>query len=162
MSGMFIKLVWPIWAVGIYKMFTNLFGTISFWFSGKFIKKYGHNKSLIVSNCFSCFFESIGFILKSFVSPILIAISSLTFGIKITTLSDIKQSLYSNKQRATMGSIDSLIKSLLFSIIAILFGLIADIMGIVIAFLIIQVIRLVITYIYSIILKNKFNEVNYE
>lgn len=154
MSAIFIKLVWPTWSIGIYKFLTNIFGAVGFWFSGKVIKKMSHKKALISSNLISCVLNLIGFVFKGVLSPIFISLSSLMFGINITANGDIKQSYFSGKYRATLGSIDSLIKTLFFSIFAVIFGLIADKIGVGYSFITIQSILVIITFIYPIVLKD--------
>ena len=155
MSATFINLLWPVWAIGIYKMLTNVFGTISFWFSGKIIDRFKHRKSLVGVNIFSAVLNLTAFTIKSVISPVLISFCSLGFGVYVTTVSDIKQSYFSSKYRATMGSIDSLIRSILFGIMAIVFGFIAEKIGIIYSFIIIQFAVLGVTFVYARILKEK-------
>ena len=60
------------------------------------------------------------------VSPALLTASSLTFGVGSVALGSLLQKEFSQKQRATMGSINSLLGNILFGVSSVLVGVLAD------------------------------------
>ena len=66
---------------------------------------------------------------------------------------DIEQKLYESKYRASMGSIKSFTKSILFAVFAILLGMIADKLGIIQAFVLLQIFRVIPLFLYNKIFK---------
>lgn len=67
--------------------------------------------------------------------------------------SDISQSLYKDEYRSSMGSLKSLVGSVLYSIFAILVGLLADWNGAIFALFIAQFLKFIVVGIYGEILK---------
>ena len=62
----------------------------------------------------------------SIFSPLLLAATSFSYGINNVAKEALFQKEFTDKQRATMGSLNSLFGSLFFAIFAYSFGLIAD------------------------------------
>lgn len=122
----FIQIIWPIWALGIYKTLTNIGATLSFYFSGKFIKKYSELKILIFSNIYSFFANLISLMFPSIFSPITISSTSLFFGLSTISEEGLLQKEFNQAKRATMSSLNSLLSSLIFSIFSPILGFLAD------------------------------------
>ena len=92
--------------------------------------------------------------MKNSFSPI-IMISNSFFSTEVIQM-DIEHELYDNNYRATMSSIKSLVKNIIFAIIAILLGALADAIGIIKAFVIFQLLKIISILIYI----NLFKEIN--
>lgn len=125
----FINTLWPLWAVGISYTLSNLSGALSFYFSGKVIDKYGPKRILnfeIVSNRVVNF---IALLFPTMASPILMSSTSITYGIGSVATNSLLQKEFSQKQRATMSSLNSLIGSIVFGVFSVLLGWQADLFG---------------------------------
>lgn len=116
------------------------------------IKKVGMHKLSTISNLYSIFSNCIGVIIKNVLSPFIIVTNSIfsTDVIQIT----IEQQLYDSRYRASMGSMKSLIKNVLFSILALILGKLADVVGIVSAIISLQLLKFIPIIIYNNIIKN--------
>lgn len=151
----FVNTLWPIWAVGFARVLPNIGATISFWFSGKVIKKYGAIKLLFISNIYGKVVNIISLIMANIFSPILMSTSSLFYGITEVGNSVLMQNEFSDQQRATLGSLTSFVGSLTFGFFAIFLGYLADKFGPANALLISTVISLPTIWINWHLLKNE-------
>lgn len=125
----FIATIWPIWAIGIAQVLPNIGATISFRFSGWMIKKFTAIKILIFDSIFSKIISLISIIISNVFSPILMSITSLLYGVTEIAKNKLLQNEFTNQQRATMGSLNSLFGSLFFGFFAVILGLLADKFG---------------------------------
>lgn len=124
--GTFISSLWPIWALGITNMFSNLGAAASFYFSGKIIDKIGFKKSLYLDTIYCRIANLIALVFPGIYSPALMSTTSITYGFSSVSESTLLQNEFTSGQRATLGSLNSFFGSILFGIIAILLGLLAD------------------------------------
>ncbi|MBL7159016.1 MFS transporter [Candidatus Microgenomates bacterium] len=128
-TSAFVNTLWPLWAIGIAKALSNIGAAISFYFSGKLIKKYKEFKILIFGNIYSRIINIISLAFPTVLSPALMSTTSLFFGVSSTAKGNLFQKEFTQKQRATMGSLNSLGGSLAFAIISFSLGLLADKIG---------------------------------
>jgi len=138
----FYKLLWPIWAIGIAKTISNIGAFISYRYSGKIIKKFKPAKLLLASNIYSRAINIISVAYPTVFSPLLMTTTSFWYGSARIAKSTLLQKEFTDKQRATMGSLDSLLGSMFYGIIAIILGLIADKLTPISAMLIAQIVLL--------------------
>jgi hypothetical protein len=127
--SVFIKTLWPVWALGIPQFLSNIGAAFSFHFSGRIIKKFTAIKILIFDSIFSKIVDLICLIMSNIFSPALMSITSLLYGVSITSEQNLLQKEFTTKERATMGSLNSLFRSILFSIFAVILGILADKFG---------------------------------
>ncbi|MDQ3099461.1 MAG: MFS transporter [bacterium] len=125
-SSAFVALLWPVWAVGVARMFSNLGAAIGMRMSGGITQKLGFFKSLIVATACSRIAGLVAVLFPSVLSPLLISSTSFAYGINSIAKETLFQKEFTDKQRATMGSLNSLGGSLFFAVFAFLFGVIAD------------------------------------
>jgi len=144
----FINMVWPLWAVGIAGALSNIGAALSFYFSGKIIKKFKELKILIFRSIFGPLINIISLIFATVLSPVLMSSTSLLFGVASTAKENLLQKEFTPAQRATMGSLNSLLGSIAFAIVSLALGLFADKLGPIKALLIIQICMVVIVGIY--------------
>lgn len=119
---------------------------------GKIIARTGENRWYSISNLYSILSNCFGVIIQNHISP-LIMVTNSVFSTEVIQM-NIEQQLYDSKYRASMGSIKSLVKNILFSILALLLGKLADIIGIIYAIIILQLLKFIPIIIYNNILKN--------
>ncbi|MBU1084924.1 MAG: MFS transporter [Candidatus Beckwithbacteria bacterium] len=127
-SSAFIQTLWPIWAIGVSKALTNIGAAISFYFSGKLIKKYGEYKLWVVGKIYSLVTSTVALIFPTVASPLIMATSSVFFGTSTVASSTLKQFEYTQEQRSTMDSLNSLFGSIAFAIVSFCLGLVADLL----------------------------------
>ncbi len=144
----FIALLWPIWALGIARSLAHLFAFIGFYFSGKIIKKFKPLKILFGQQILE---KIIGLIFIGFpniLSPFMLSLNSLFFGIGTVANKTLLHKEFTDRQRATMDSLNSFAGSLFFALFAFTIGLIADNIGPTNALLICVVLSISVLLIY--------------
>lgn len=147
-TSAFINTLWPLWAVGISKALSNIGAAISFYFSGKLIKKYKEFKILIFGNIYSRVINIVSLIFPTVLSPALMSTTSLFYGVTSTAIGNLFQKEFTQEQRATMGSFNSLFGSIAFAIISFSLGLLADKIGPVKALLLAQSSMFIVLWLY--------------
>ena len=128
-SPVFINTLWPIWAVGIMKSGTNFLNSFGRLLSGQLIEKFGALKNLAGSFIISRIVLIISYAFPTVLSPVIIAFASVPFGVQSVAQQSLLQKEFSDHQRATMASLDSLLGALLFTIASFLVGFVADLAG---------------------------------
>lgn len=145
----FIATLWPTWALGISRALDNLFGFLGYHFAGAVTKRFGTLKTLLGQQIVGrlIIFGSVG--LPSFASPVFLNINSFFFGVGDTANGDLLHKEFTDKQRATMGSLNSLAGSLVYAILAIAVGLVADKLGPATTILILALLSISVIVIYA-------------
>jgi len=146
-SAAFINSVWPLWAVGFAKMISYGTASISYWFSGAFIKKFGEYNILIIASIYKRVAYFIACLFPGWFSPILMSSSSIFHGITSVCTNTLEQKEYTHEQRATMGSINSFLGNIFYGICAPLIGILADRYGSASALIVVQFALLSVLYI---------------
>ena len=142
----FYKMVWPMWAVGIPGILANIGAFLGSWFSGKVLKKWENEKVIIFSNVFCIISNWVSLLMNNILSPFIMITNSI-FPTDVAK-SDISQSLYKDEYRSSMGSLKSLVASILYAIFAILVGAIADWKGAIFALFIAQLLKFIVVGLY--------------
>lgn len=151
----FYNTVWPLWAIGIAKAISFVVATFSFHFSGRIIRKYSSLKVLITQSLYG---RSIGIIAAAFptaLSPLLMSSTSLFYGVASVAKSSLLQKEFQDKQRSTMGSLNSFAGNILYGIVAFLLGFAADVLSPAKGLLIIQILLIPVLFIYWRLAKHK-------
>jgi len=138
----FIQTLWPIWAIGFGQMFSYLGAAFSFWYSGKILKKINAFTLQLISNIYNRLINIIATLFPTVVSPILMFSTSLNYGVSRVAESTLMQKEYSEEQRATIDSMNSLLESLFYAVFAIFIDFVGDKLGPGKSFLIAQLIYL--------------------
>lgn len=144
----FFQSLWPLWAIGAAKTISNFGAAISFHFSGRAIKKWGEYPLLIFSKLVCRVMYCIALIFPSVVSPVLISSNSLFFGVSVVADNTLLQRQFTDRQRATMGSLVSLGTSIAFALFSLTLGYLADCTSPLIALLISQVFMFLPIFLY--------------
>jgi MFS family permease len=142
-SPVFVASLWPLWAIGVARMLANIGAAIGFGISGVLIKKFTSVKILMFEQVSSKFLSLAAFIFPTALSPVLLSSTSLMYGPSTVAQRSLLQKEFSDKQRATMGSINSLGKSLFYAMALLGLGLVADIKGPRIALILGQIIGII-------------------
>lgn len=138
-NATFIASLWPIWAIGVQKFLANMGAFVSFLTAGKLIKKYGEYPVMFWSRVYGRVTSVIAYAFPTLLSPLILASHSLLYGSITVADSTLQQKEFSNKQRATMGSVISFGHSLGTAVMTLLIGYLGDVYGPVKALLIMQI-----------------------
>lgn len=148
LESAFVNTLWPIWGVGVFGTLQHIFGALGFYLSGKIINRFGSLRILFLENIINRILSLIAFIFPNPISPILISSTSFPWGIGSVAQNSLLQKEFTGKQRATMGSLSSLIGSIVFGIFSVLFGYLGDKIGVRNSLLIAMIILIFPLYIY--------------
>ncbi len=131
--------VWPTWAIGVARAIQEGGVIPGFYFAGKIIDRLGLFKVVSISWITSVLGNILAGLAKSVFSPIFIMLSLPLYGASDTATQKILQKEFTDRQRATIASLNSLGNSVTFSIALYLTGLIANSYGPFVALLATQV-----------------------
>lgn len=145
----FFNTLVPLWAVGAAKTMSSLGGTFSFYFAGKIINKIKPIRLFIVGNLFARVTNFTSLVFPSVLSPFIMSLNSLFFGATTVAREQLLQKEFTENQRATMGSLNSLMSSIFFAIFSFGIGFFADKFGGVNALIAINIIQLGVLYLYK-------------
>lgn len=118
--------VWPTWAIGIARAIQEGGVIPSFYFAGKIIDKLGIVKVLAISWITSTLGNILAALSHSVLSPLFVMISLPLYGAADTANQQVLQKEFTEKQRATIASLNSLGNSISFSIVLYICGIIAN------------------------------------
>jgi MFS family permease len=153
-SSAFTATVWPVWAIGISRMLPSFGASLSFYFSGKIIRKFTAIKILLFDSIVGKIVSFISYGIPSIFSPFLLSSTSLLYGVGSVAEKTLMQHEFSDHQRATMSSLISLGGSVGFAIMSVILGGLADLMGPAKALIVLTAISLPIIYLYWRLFKN--------
>jgi predicted MFS family arabinose efflux permease len=122
----FFGALWPIWAIGIARSLSGFGAAISFHFSGRIIKKYSHLKILLFGFIYSRIINIVFTLFPSLFSPVGMSSTSLNYGVTTVAENSLMQKEFTDKQRATMESLNSLGGNLFYAVFAFVLGFVAD------------------------------------
>jgi len=128
-SSAFIGSIWPIWAIGFSKMISFGGAAVSYWFSGKAIKKFGAYNILLCAQIYDKIVDFIAFIHPTVVSPILMGSTSIFHGVTSVAKNALMQKEFTDAQRATLGSLNSFFGNIFYALFSPLLGMFADAYG---------------------------------
>lgn len=122
----FVAGFWPVWAIGVGSSLANIGAAVSYYFSGRVIDRFKPFHVLNFEILSNRVINVTALLFPTIVSPALMMASSLTFGVCWVALGSLLQKEFSQKQRATMGSINSLFGNIVFGACSVLVGILAD------------------------------------
>ncbi len=125
----FISLLWPTWAIGIASTLSNIGAAVGFGWSGKIINKFKAINILLFEQIYNMIVNLVAFIFPTALSPAILSSTSILFGPTTVAQNSLKQKEFSDKQRATMGSLNSLAKNIFYGMCLVSLGWVADNVG---------------------------------
>jgi MFS family permease len=144
----FYNTVVPVWAVGVIISQNFMLSAIGFRASGKIIKRFKALNLIIFDGIYGRIVRIIALAYPTILSPFLMTYSGILFGPVTVATHSLMHKEFSDQQRATMSSLNSLLGSFLFSICALCVGITADKLGTAKTLLILQFITLPILWLY--------------
>ena len=146
--SVFLASLWPLWAIGLMGTLTHFIAGVSYYFSNQIIKLIGAEKVLLIRSIYGKLSGIIAYGFPSLYSPLILITPSVIYGAGQVAKNTLLQSEFTDYQRATMSSLNSLMSSLGFAIMSIVIGGIADILTPARALLTFQIISLPIILVY--------------
>lgn len=153
----FVEQLWPIWAIGIISVLSNIGAGWSYYYSGILIKKYGMKFVIVAGKIYSRVMMVIAYGFPTVISPILITTPSLFYGVGWTARVKLFQKEFTDSQRATMDSIRSFAYNIGFGVLSLVIGFSADLIGVNKTFLISQVFLVIPIVLYLKFFKDRKN-----
>lgn len=141
-----VNSVWPTWALGLFRAFQELSVMPGYFFANKIIDRFGAANVVIWQSISSWAGNIISIILRSGLSPFFIAFSLLFYGPADTGREKLIQKEFTDSQRATSASINSLGSSLYMALVAYIAGVVATLQGPFMGFLTTQIFFLPVIY----------------
>lgn len=144
----FFASIWPAWAIGILNTLVQFGASASYYFGHILIKKFGHSKLLLIRSIMGKIGSLIAFGIPSIFSPLITIIPSFVYGAGQVSKNTLMQREFTNEQRATMSSLNSLLSSVGFALTSVLVGLFADYTTPQVALLTLAIISVPIVFVY--------------
>ena len=141
LSPVFVAGLWPLWALGLWRTFGHGVSFVGFRVSGWVVGRLGAARTLLFGELFDNVVNFVALVKPTMVSPLLLG--SPAYGMSTIAQQTLLQREFTDRERATMGSLGSLLGSVLYALVAVGAGLVADRWGIVPALLVIQAVVLV-------------------
>ena len=128
-SPAFLATLWPPWAIALARVISHLFATIGYRISGKLIRKFSELRVLMWGNSANFIVGTAIIAYPTIATPLIGSMTSVIHGTSSVAQSSLMQKEFSDQQRATMGSLNSLAGSLFFGIASVMLGFWADKVG---------------------------------
>ncbi|WP_214325995.1 MFS transporter [Nonomuraea sediminis] len=141
LSPVFVAVLWPLWALGLWRTFGHGVAFVGFRVSGWVIGRVGAARTLLFGELFDNVANFVALVMPTVFSPVLLG--SPAYGMSTIAQQTLLQREFTDRERATMGSLASLLGSVLYALVALGAGLVADRWGIVPALLAIQAVVLI-------------------
>ncbi|MGN9766507.1 MFS transporter [Micromonospora sp. SD12] len=141
LSPVFVAGLWPLWALGVWRTFGHGVAFVGFRVSGRVIGRVGAARTLLFGESFNNLANFVALVKPTVFSPVLLG--SPAYGISTIAQETLLQREFTDRERATMGSLGSLLGSVLYAFVAVGVGLVTDRWGIVAGLLAIQAVALV-------------------
>jgi MFS family permease len=141
LSPVFVAGLWPLWALGLWRTFGHGVVFVGFRVSGRVIGRVGAARTLLFGELFDNVVNFVALVKPTIFSPVLLG--SPAYGMSTIAQQTLLQREFADRERATMGSLASLLGSVLYALAAVGAGLVSDRWGIVAALLAIQAVVLI-------------------
>ena len=148
LEGVYFSQLIAKWLVDFVMILRHLYGSISYSIS-PFFRKFGFFRMIIFSTFGNALVRTIGMIINNAVSPFIFSLYGLFIGTTETAESALLQKEFSTAQRATMGSLISVLGGLIMALCYYVFGVIADVWSVYTALILLIIIRLCIGLCYT-------------
>ncbi len=124
-----INILWPVWAIGIYRGLNNAGGFLGFWFSGRIIDRVTAPYMLAFAEAYWFCSQMIAVNISNVISPIIFLTGASFYGPFMVARDKLLQAEFADEQRATMGSVASFTGSLFYAVMAVCIGAVSDHFG---------------------------------
>lgn len=152
--GAFYSTIWPIWALGVANVISNMCASAGLYFSGRILATTKAETAIFVRSLSDKLVNIFALVFPTILSPIIMSSTSFLYGVGLVAESELRQREYTSHQRATMNSLISLGGSIGASLMTVILGKTADVFGPRKALLMMVLLALSATSIYGIIYRD--------
>ncbi len=145
----FYSQLMPLWAVGAVVSVNYAESAVGFAASGWFMKRFKAAKIVLVGEVYGRVMMLAALALGSKVSPVLMALGGAPYGPATVALGTLKHREFTDHQRATMASINSLLSNVVYAVFGLAIGAVADHFGARMAILAGQICLLPVIWLYA-------------
>ncbi|MFV0626546.1 MAG: MFS transporter [Alphaproteobacteria bacterium] len=117
----------PTWVLGALRTFASFLGALGNFLSHKISMSFGYTKTVLGFIGLNYVINIVSVLSNSVLSPFIKSFDNLTYCIAEPAQNTLMQKEFTDKQRATMGSVVSLFRSFVYGICSLLVGVLADI-----------------------------------
>ena len=128
--NVFISQLWPLWALGIYRAINNAGGFFGYWFSGRLIDRLNASRVLVIAQTYWVMTSGVAILIANEISPVIFMTGATFYGPYKVAIDKLMQDEFSDRERATMGSVSSFTGSIFYTIMAFSIGAISDFYGV--------------------------------
>jgi len=146
-NAAFIQTLWPVWAIGISRLLSYGGAFISYWNSSKIIRRIGEHNVLMLANFLTRTVNFVAYGFPSVISPVLMGMTSLTYGASEISKTTLMQKEFSGTERATLASLNSFFGHIFYGIFSPFLGYVADSAGPAKALIMVQIFMFGVLYI---------------
>jgi MFS family permease len=139
----FVERLWPVWGLGLAQLIANAGAAVGFYFAGRIIRRFGEFRLLIGGMSISEGINLFALAVPTVLSPALMALNSIFFGVNTVATGGLIQREFSDEQRATMGSLNSFAGSMTFAVFSFSLGALADRVGPILALVVATLLTIV-------------------
>ena len=125
----FVNMLWPTWAVGVWRGINHAIGFVSMWFAGHVLNRTSSSAMLVIAESIWFVSQSIAVLINNVISPVILFSGPLLYGPFLVARDNLLQKEFTDEQRATMGSVATFTGSVFYGVIAFVIGGIADRFG---------------------------------
>jgi len=151
-EGAFFNALIPTWAVSVVRIIKQATGIVSYAIAPYF-RKFGFLKTLMTSSFLMFLIDLTALVLNMFITPFIMSFVNLFHGVSETAASALFQKEFTQEQRATMGSIVSLIGALMLAVMYYFIGFVADMYSLYFAMLLLLALKFLTVFGYYDLLK---------
>jgi MFS family permease len=144
----FVATLWSSWGLGIAGMLTHALAAVGFRLSGRVVRRFRELPVLLWANAMSLAIGITATAIPTVASPAISSASSLLFGPSVVAQGNLMQRAFTDRQRATMGSLVSLGGNLLYAVAVFGLGWFADRVGPRYALLTAEILTISVTLLY--------------
>ncbi len=145
----FVATLWPLWAVGFSSMISFIGGAVGFSLSGVIIDSLGYKTVLISEIIGNRIINFIALLFPSVASPALVGLTSVGYGPSTVAINTLFQKEFTQRERATLGSLSSLFGSMTFGVVAVGLGFLGDRVGPVNTLITVNILLLSLLFLYQ-------------
>ena len=120
----------PTWLIGVLRTAAYSLGSVGSFLSHKISVSFGYTRTIITFIGLNYVINIVSVLTNSIVSPFIKVFDNLTYSVAEPAQNTLMQNDFTDKQRATMGSVVSLFRSLFYGIFSLLVGMMADVFSV--------------------------------
>ena len=117
----------PTWLIGVLRTVAYFLGSIGSFLSYKISSCFGYTKTIMTFIGLNYLVNILSVLANSAVSPFIKVFDAFTYSVAAPAQDTLMQNRFTDEQRATMGSVISLFRSIVYGVCSLIVGIVADV-----------------------------------